>query len=333
VFTGLAAAAAGAAGDSPVRARVALQLLAALGTLAAAAVVWRATRDAVAVATIAVNPFVVVAVVNGAHNDALVGLGLIGAVLLAERGRAGAAGAVAALAVGIKVVAVLPAAAIAVWVLRRWGLRALVAFGLAGAVVVGGPYLLAGGRDAVRPVVDARGEFSAASPWNGVRIALTRERVEEGERGVVAGRDVRADLGRAALVAVALVAGVVALWRSGDPSAAVGAGAAALAFVLAAAYVLPWYVTWALFPLALRRRSWVTVAALVHGALLLFAYVPTHPLSPVRPVVAGSRGFVEHAAEVLRERGLPALDVAIAAAIVVAAIVAGARRLAVARAA
>ena len=47
--------------------------------------VWRRTRHPAAVAIIGLNPLVVVSVVNGAHNDAWVGLLVLVGVLLVDR--------------------------------------------------------------------------------------------------------------------------------------------------------------------------------------------------------------------------------------------------------
>ena len=58
-----------------------------------------------AVAFLAVNPVTVIAVVNGGHNDALIGLALIGGVLLVAAKRPAWAGAVMALGVLVKIAA------------------------------------------------------------------------------------------------------------------------------------------------------------------------------------------------------------------------------------
>src|SRR5205814_6609385 len=73
--------------------RLGFQALAALAVLAAMALVFRRTRDPAAMALLGLNPLVVVGVVNGGHNDALVGLAVLGGVLLAEDRRPVAAGA------------------------------------------------------------------------------------------------------------------------------------------------------------------------------------------------------------------------------------------------
>src|SRR5437667_45662 len=80
-------------------------------------------RSAAALALLALNPVVIVSVVNGGHNDALVGLGVLGGVLLAER-RPLVAGLVLGAAALIKAAALLPLAVVAVWVWRRRGWRA-----------------------------------------------------------------------------------------------------------------------------------------------------------------------------------------------------------------
>ena len=51
-------------------------------------------------------------------------------------------------------------------------------------------------------------------------------------------------------------------------------GAATLAYLLAGAYVVPWYAVWALPLLALAPRSWVTGITLTLAAIVSLAYVP-----------------------------------------------------------
>src|SRR5437588_3527591 len=85
LFTGVSAAAMAPAGDSFLAGRLFFQLLAAAAVAGCLWLIERRTRSAAALALLALNPVVIVSVVNGGHNDALVGLGVLGGVLLAER--------------------------------------------------------------------------------------------------------------------------------------------------------------------------------------------------------------------------------------------------------
>ena len=73
------------AGDSPRLNRLWFSVMAAAAVGMAMWLVFRETEGSVlAMALLGVNPFVVVSVVNGAHNDAVVGLAVLGATLLAN---------------------------------------------------------------------------------------------------------------------------------------------------------------------------------------------------------------------------------------------------------
>ena len=83
VFVGVAALGAWVAGPSALTARLYFQLFAALALVAVLIVVWRTTRSTAAVAFLGLNPVLAVVVVNGGHNDMLIGGLLLGATLLA----------------------------------------------------------------------------------------------------------------------------------------------------------------------------------------------------------------------------------------------------------
>ena len=51
-------------------------------------------------------------------------------------------------------------------------------------------------------------------------------------------------------------------------------GGAVVAYLLAGAYVVPWYAVWALPVLALAHRSWVTAVTLMAAAVVTLAYIP-----------------------------------------------------------
>ena len=82
-------------------------------------VVWRTTRSLAALIFLGLNPVLVVIVVNGGHNDALIGLALLTAALLAVRRRPRAAGALIGLAALIKLTAGLALIGLVLWAWRH----------------------------------------------------------------------------------------------------------------------------------------------------------------------------------------------------------------------
>jgi hypothetical protein len=271
-----------------------------------AACLWlieRRTRSAAALALLALNPVVIVSVVNGGHNDALVGLGVLGGVLLAER-RPLIAGLVLGAAVLVKAAALLPLAVVAVWVWRRKGWRAAAGLGAVAAGCMLVAYALVGGRAALAPLRAASLDVSGGSVWFAPRhwlahaVHLSRHR-----------------LSLTAAATVLLLATLFAGRRLNRPTAALAAGAAVLAYMLGAAYVLPWYVFWGLPVLALCWRSPVAWVAAGHAAVLLLAGLPDLTLlDNVRPL------YVETPLQRLRLDAyvvwLPIVEVAVIVALV-----------------
>src|SRR5205085_7125950 len=110
-FTLLSAAGMKVAGSSRLAARLFFQVVAALAIGAVLFLVDRRGRDPLALAAIGLNPVIVLGVVNNAHNDALVGLPVLGAVLFVASERPVAAGLVAAAGALVKVSPLLHGAA------------------------------------------------------------------------------------------------------------------------------------------------------------------------------------------------------------------------------
>jgi alpha-1,6-mannosyltransferase len=271
------------------------------------------------------NPLVVVAVVNGGHSDALVGLGVLAGVVLVVHRRPWLGGVVLGLAALVKIVALLPLAAVAGWVLfRPRGVRVAAAVAVAGVLVVGCGYAAAGGRVAVRPLSEARLNVSSASPWNPVRVFLTERQIAEGERGEAAGLEARRRVALGVDFAVLAVGLVLVLGRRRDTSPALVAGGAAFAYLLLGAYVLPWYAAWATFVMALKWRSPLTWVVVAQGALLQLAYV-SNPRTGGTIFPAASRGLAESAELALRQSALPIISVALAVAVMISACFASSR--------
>ncbi len=272
-FTAVSGAGMLVFGFSFLAARLFFQALAAACVGAVVLMVWRRTRSPAAVAIIGLNPLVVVSVVNGAHNDAWVGLAVLGGVLLVERGRMRWAGVALAAAALIKVAAVLPLLAVGVWVWRRRGWRSAAELVGAAAVIGIVSYAIVGGTTAFAPLRAAQLHFSGPSVWHG-------------PNRWVGGHGLTRAIATAATAAVVGLTVFLVARRFDHRDPAVVAGVAVLAYCLLGAYVLPWYVFWGLAPLALAWRSRLTWLALLHGAVLHLAYVPDpeirgQPLDPL----------------------------------------------------
>lgn len=264
-FTVLSAAITGVGGDNRTVVRLLFQASAGLALLAAAAAVARVTGDAAATAFVALNPLLLASVVNGAHNDALVGAALVGACLAARRRWWVATGVLVALAAGVKVAAVLAVPALAAWVWRRHGRRpAMIVAGTAASLLAAG-HLAFGPVAVFRALAEAGQQGSRSSVW---RLAF--------------------DSGPDRLVGLVAIAASVALGAFLARRHLAGAGpeavvASALSgYLLLGSYVLPWYHAWVLLPLALLWRSRLALGVTVASAVLLLGYAwPSGDRSPI----------------------------------------------------
>jgi hypothetical protein len=321
LFTAVSAAGMWLTGASALLSRMFFQLIAAGAAGGAMWLVWRETSDAAAVALVGLNPLVVVTVVNGGHSDALVGLGVLAGVALVVHRRPWLGGAVFGLAALVKIVALLPLAAVAAWTLwRPRGLRPAAAVVVAAVLTVAGGYAVAGGRSAIQPLSEARLHVTAASPWDEVRVRLTARAIADGKTGRAAGLEARRSVALGVDVAVlglGLVL-VLGLRRRRDTSPALLAGAAALAYLLLGGYVLPWYVAWAAFAMALCWRAPLTWALLGQGALLTLAYIP-NPRTGGTIFAPTAQRLAESAELALRHTALPVISVAVAVTVMIVA--------------
>lgn len=244
---------------SALAARVAFQALAAAAALAVSAVLVRSGAPRWVVAAVLLNPLLVVSVVNGGHNDLLVGLGVLLATLSVQRGRPAAAGGWFAAAALVKVVALLPAGAAVSWTWRHHGRRPAWCLGATAAAPLALGWALFGGDAVVRPLLAASHTESRASIW--------RPLAEEGSRSFAVQH-----LGLVTGIAVVGVAVLLAARgvTDGSPAPTVTAGVGA--YLLAAGYVLPWYFAWALPVAALDSFKRTARIVLAQSALLLVAY-------------------------------------------------------------
>ncbi|HEX3393766.1 MAG TPA: glycosyltransferase 87 family protein [Acidimicrobiales bacterium] len=254
LFTAVSAAGMAGAGHSPLAARLFFQGLAAAAVAGALLLIDRRTRDPVALAVIGVNPIIVISVVNGAHNDALVGLAVLGGVLLVCARRPAWAGAALAAAALVKVSALLPLAAVAVWVWRHHGRREATALGATAAAVGLAGLVAAGASSVVAALGDAQGRVNGGSIWAGPRRWLA-----DSGSSLAGGRGLS---WLAVAVAIALTVALVRR-RDADDGPFLAAGAAVVAYLLVGTYVLPWYLAWGLPVLAVVwrwRLGWLVMA-------------------------------------------------------------------------
>lgn len=251
--------------------------IAAVSSLALVALVWNGARlrginPVKAAVLVGLNPLVVVYGVGGGHNDLLMLVPMLGAVvlLLQRRGRLGAASIV--VGVGIKVTAglLLPFALAGargpLLSTRRRDL--LIGAGVTAALLSIFTVILFGAGPLHLPAtiatVQSNGNWQSVPGFIGTRLGL----------GTV-GHPVALILG--ALFAVVLAWLVRRVWR-GQLDWIAGAGWAAFALLLTAASLLPWYVVW-LMPLAAlgRDRALWKASLILTGVMVCFqllAYIP-----------------------------------------------------------
>jgi hypothetical protein len=226
------------------------------------------------------NPLLLLHLVAGAHVDALL-VALAVAGVLALRRRPLLAGALGGAAACVKLSGVLAAAALA-WTERRTP-RRLLLLALGGFSVSAPAYLAVGGWTALGPVRRASRFVSFGSPWRAFSVPFDHYGVP---RAVVQ-----------ALSLLVVAAFVVLLGRAlpGEHGAPRSAAVTALAWLLGATYVLPWYDAWAWPFLALLPASRWDRWLVVRTAMLTLAYLPGRiaPLpSPLAGLLSATRLYV-----------------------------------------
>jgi alpha-1,6-mannosyltransferase len=255
----------------------AYKAIAAMSSLAVVALIWTAARlrgiDPVkAAALVGLNPLIVVYGVGGGHNDLLMLVPLLAGVvlLLQRRDRVGAGSIVVASAVKMTAGLVLPFALAG----ARGSLRSsrrrdlLIGAGVAAAALTAFAFALFGTGPLHLPAtienVQGNGNWQSIPGFIGTRLGL----------GTV-GHPV-------ALALAVLFALVVAflLWRvyRGELDWVAGAGWAAVALLVTAGSLLPWYLAW-LMPLAAIGRDgrlWRVsiILTCVVAAFQILAYIP-----------------------------------------------------------
>jgi hypothetical protein len=242
-----------------------LKGIAAAAVLAVAAIVARVAvlrggDPKAAAAFVALNPLVLVHVVGGAHNDALMAAVTIAAVaaILTARLLAGGIGVAAAAAVKASAILIAPFALVG-HAPRRGRLIAGLALG-AGAAVAAGLAAFGPSIDEAAKVV---GQSQSVATQQSVPGTLSRK------------LDIDIDLLRGTL-RVLWACGLAGLlvWTARGADWIRAAGWGALGLLVATTYLAPWYVIWVLPTVAVARDRLLTGAAIALTAFLLGEQVP-----------------------------------------------------------
>lgn len=222
----------------------------------------RGCEPKAAVVITALNPLVLVHVIGGAHNDALLALALTAALALLVSGRQVSGGAALVLAAAVKVSAAFVAPFALLDALRRHcagrllagALAALAAMAIASIALFGDGVL-----ESLALVGDNQGASSRYS------LPATASRLFDADL----------DLFRSIFLvgwAVTVAGLLLWCWRGGDWVRA--AGWAGLATLLASGWLLPWYLIWVLPLVAVSRDRALLGATLGLTAFQLINRIP-----------------------------------------------------------
>jgi hypothetical protein len=286
---------AAAAGGRHVLVTVAcLRLIAVAGMLLLAVAVPPLARScgrspATAFALTVLNPLLLLTLVGGAHNDALMLGLLVAGVALARAGRPVPAVVLCALAATVKI----PAFAGVVFVGWSWpgpaaGWRRRlgpVAGAVAGgAAVVAAVSLVSGWGWRWLTAADPGRVVSWLDPATAAGLLAAKLAAAAGLGAHTAGA---VGAARVAALAVAAAVGLVLLWRTDRTDLPAALGWTLLAVAVLGPVVWPWYETWGLTLVAVTAGTAARRAVLVLSAAGCFATIPRHvDAHGAAPVVA-----------------------------------------------
>jgi alpha-1,6-mannosyltransferase len=247
-------------GTSALGARLGFQAVAAFAVAAALVLVWRSTRSTAALVLLGLHPLVAGSLVNGGHDDALLALLLVAAVLLVLRSRARAGGFAAMGATLVKATTFLAVPPLFAWIWARHGWRAARDFAVPVVAVSVPLTLLVPGE--VRSVANLRQDsLSRESPWHAA-LVVARALGEHWKRSPAI------MLGVAALVILLAIDLVAVFLAATSTRPDLGVVVATSAWVFAGAYFLPWYAIAALAVAALHPSERLSrLVALQAGAV------------------------------------------------------------------
>jgi alpha-1,6-mannosyltransferase len=264
LFVAHAASIAFVAGSHAMLYRLAFQSGAAIAIGAAMLACWCETKRTSALALIGLHPVVACSVVNGGHNDAFVGLGVLLAVIAVRHRRFRAGGWCLVAALLVKATAGLALLPLLAWSWKRGGRHAARALVSPCLLAVAGMAAIPGFVHSLRHANTTT--ISRTSIWN-----LPLRTLPHLLPDLI--RPAPFTLVRVALLALLLVVVAATVWsrRSRDPAA--GVVAALTGWVAFGAYVLPWYAIWALPTAALHAKSRLTALVAIQGALATAAFL------------------------------------------------------------
>jgi len=233
-----------------------------VASLVARVATFRGIAPAPAAALVALNPLVLVDVVGGAHNDALMMLGLVGGVALVLAAREASGGVALVAAAAIKLPAAVAAPFAVIGAGGGWRRTRLLLGLIAGAVAIAAAGLAIFGTSVVDGLDFLSGSQQRVS-YHSLPATLAR------------GLGIDLDIARACFaVAYAALALWLVAWtvRGGDWVRA--AAWAMLGLLCATVYLAPWYLLWALPLVAVARDRALVVLTLALCAYQLPAGVP-----------------------------------------------------------
>jgi Glycosyltransferase family 87 len=265
VFIAMTVPIAAVVGDHPLPTRLSYQFLAALAVFLALLLVARRTRSAAAVAAVGLNPVTTYVVVNGGHNDALIGLAVLGGVLLATRDRHIPATLAFTAAALVKATAGLALVAYLAWLAYRRGPRVFARATLVAAGTTLATLLVVGFGNVIGPLLGARETVLPHSPWNllasgGLRKAFGYGYVELGSLG---------HLSTVGIVTGMVVGLIFVASRLRDTTPLYVVAGALLSYLFVSVYTPPWFAAWVLPVVALRWRWRVSLCTFAFFAVLM----------------------------------------------------------------
>jgi hypothetical protein len=254
-FTVIMAGFAPLIGESGFLVHFMYQLVALVAVGAMLWLLWKRTRNPAVLAFVGLHPLLAISVVNGGHPDALVALGVLAGTMLAVDHRPELAGVAFAFAASVNFTALVGAAVLCVWAVRRWRRPEVARF--AGIVGVFGalPYLLLSGW--LQNAHEHSGLVSRQSIWNAIGTFVSNPDVLR----------TLASNGATIVAGSLLVVIAVRHTSRGTPELAIAAGLAS--FLVASSWVMPWYAFTALPLLALRRPNLLSWTVALYSSLVL----------------------------------------------------------------
>jgi hypothetical protein len=280
-FVSLSALVAVVARSSALVARLFFQGLMAAAMVGTLLLLRRITRSNAAVLWLGLQPVVWMSGINGGHNDTLVGLAVLGAAVLARRGRAATAGVVIGVAALTKLTALFGLVGIVPWLLTRHSRNEAKRAVVACITVVAAGLLLA--PRSLGVLFSSNGNISRASTWNILNTYLVPGRIR-----AHGGWPLDAVVIAAAVTTITLTVFLaVRLRHSPEPFGP--AAATTGAYAAGGWYVLPWYSMWALPSFAATGPGPLATVAAAASAVVLASYqLPqSHPNSAWDPLFRG----------------------------------------------